>query len=141
MLRALDRGMEIKNFTESIVWQRALDLIVDVYAITSKYPRSETFGLAFQTNKSSVSIASNIAEGFKRQRRLIATYINHLEISLGSEGELFTQLVASKRLGFAKEADLKKPLAQLSEIGRMLNGLITSLEEKEQEQLEQRRKR
>jgi four helix bundle protein len=115
-----------------------MNLLVDVYGLTSKYPRDERFGLTFQTNKSSVSIPSNIAEGFRRQRRSISTYLNHLDISLGSEGELYTQLHAGLRLGFVKEKDLVKPLAQLQEIGRMINGLIISLEPKEQEQLAQR---
>lgn len=96
------------------------------------------FGLTFQTNKSSVSIPSNIAEGFRRQRRSISTYLNHLDIALGSEGELYTQLNAGLRLGFVKDKNLAKPLAQLQEIGRMLNALIISLEAKEQEQLAQR---
>ena len=135
---ALIGGMQINNFTELIVWQKAMDLLVDVYGITSKYPRSEIFGLTFQTNKSSVSIPSNIAEGFKRQRRSLSSYLNHLDIALGSEGELFTQLTAGGRLGFVKDKDLERLLAQLQEIGRMLNGLIISLEPKEQEQLARR---
>lgn len=132
--------MPINNFTDLIVWQKSMDLVVDVYHITSKYPRDERFGLTFQTNKSSISIPSNIAEGFRRQRRSLSTYINHLDISLGSEGELYTQLHAGLRLGFIKERDLLRPLAQLQEIGRLLNGLIMSLEPKELEQLSQRAK-
>ena len=130
--------MQIKNFTELIVWQKSMNLLVDIYGITSRYPRDERFGLTFQTNKSSVSIPSNIAEGFRRQRRSISTYLNHLDMSLGSEGELYTQLHAGLRLGFVKEKDLVKPLGQLQEIGRMLNALIISLEPKEAEQLAQR---
>lgn len=132
--------MPINNFTDLIVWQKSMDLVVDVYHITSKYPRDERFGLTFQTNKSSISIPSNIAEGFRRQRRSLSTDINHLDISLGSEGELYTQLHAGLRLGFIKERDLLRPLAQLQEIGRLLNGLIMSLEPKELEQLSQRAK-
>ena len=130
--------MQINNFTELIVWQKSMNLLVDVYGVTSKYPRSEVFGLTFQTNKSSISIPSNIAEGFRRQRRSLSTYLNHLDISLGSEGELYTQLHAGLRLGFVKEKDLVKPLAELQEIGKMLNALIISLEPREREQLAQR---
>jgi four helix bundle protein len=130
--------MQIDNFTDLIVWQKSMNLLVDVYGITSNYPRSEMFGLTFQTNKSSASIPSNIAEGFRRQRRSISTYLNHLDISLGSEGELFTQLTAGQRLGFVKEKDLVKAFSDLNEIGRMLNGLIISLEPKEKEQLAKR---
>ena len=111
--------MQIDNFTDLIVWQKAIDLLVDVYGITSKYPRSEQFGLTFQTNKSSISIPSNIAEGFRRQRRSISTYINHLDISLGSEGELYTQLHAGLRLGFIKEKDLLRPPLEPKELEQL----------------------
>jgi four helix bundle protein len=64
--------MKILNFTDLRVWQKSMELVVAVYAITAKYPRSEQFGLTFQTNKSGISIPSNIAEGFRRQRRSVA---------------------------------------------------------------------
>jgi four helix bundle protein len=98
---------------------------------SSRFPRSEQFGLTFQTNKSVISIPSNVAEGFRRQRRSLLAYLNHLDIALGSEGELFTQLECGRRLGFVSAKILEKPFDDLSEIGRMLNGLMTSLESKE----------
>ncbi len=118
--------MPITNFTQLQVWQRAMDLVVDVYRITASFPRTELFVLAAQTNRSVISIPSNIAEGFCRRSN--PAYINHLNIALGSEGELFTQLEIGRRLGFVTANGLARPLQELSEVGRMINGLIASLE-------------
>jgi 23S rRNA-intervening sequence protein len=95
--------MTINNFTDLLVWQRAMDLVVEIYRITGTFPRSEIFGLTAQTHKS---------------------------VARGSEGELFTQLEIGRRLGYVSAKDLTKPLADLSEVGRMLNGLIASIEAK-----------
>ncbi len=118
--------MAIATVTELKVWQRAMDLVVEVYALTDAYPPGERFGLTAQTRKTAVSIPSNIAEGFCR--RSLATYLNHLDIALGSEGELFTQLEIGRRLGFAPIVAVDRCLKQLSEVGRMLRGLSASLE-------------
>ena len=66
MGRAPKRGMEICSFTELVVWQRAMDLVVDVYRLTEKFPPNEQFVLTAQTHKSAIAIPSNIAEGFRR---------------------------------------------------------------------------
>ena len=116
----------IHNFTDLKVWQRSMDLVVDVYRLTDGYPKSERFALSHQTRKSVVSIPSNIAEGFCRGSEL--AYINHLNIALGSEGELFTQLECGRRLGFAKDPRLEKYFDDLSQVGKMMRGLVKSLE-------------
>ncbi len=122
------RPVEIKNFTELIVWQRAMDLVIDVYRVTAMYPRSERFVLTVQTERAAISIPSNIAEGFRRQRRSLGAYLYHLDVARGSEGELFTQLEVARRLGYVPQERLTKPLGELVEIGKMLNGLIGALE-------------
>ena len=113
-------------FRDLKVWQRSMDLVVDVYRLTGSYPKSEMFALSHQTRKSVVSIPSDIAEGFCRRSELV--YINHLNIALGSEGELFTELECGRRLGFTKDPRLEKYLDDLSQIGKMLRGLVKSLE-------------
>jgi four helix bundle protein len=95
-----------------------------------QFPKSELFVLTAQTHKSAISIPSNIAEGFRRQQRSLLAYLNHLDIALGSEGELFTQLEIGRRLGYVSGTTLQKPLADLEEVGKMLNGLIASLDSK-----------
>jgi four helix bundle protein len=130
MPRALIGGMNVKHFTDLLVWQRAMDLVVEIYRITGAFPRTELYVLTSQTHRSAISIPSNIAEGFCRRSN--PAYVNHLNIALGSEGELFTQLKVGERLGYVSAADLVKPLDDLSEIGRMINGLVHSLETKQQ---------
>ena len=122
--------MEIKNFTDLYVWRRSMDLVVDVYRLTEQFPKSELFVLTAQTHKSVISIPSNVAEGYRRQQRSPLTYLNHLDIALGSEGELFTQLEIGRRLGYVSATTLQKPLADLQDVGRMLNGLASSLQRK-----------
>ena len=119
--------MEINNFTDLYVWRRSMDLVVDIYRVTEQFPKSELFVLTSQTHKSVISIPSNIAEGFRRQQRSLGAYLNHLDIALGSEGELFTQLEIGRRLGYISASTLQKPLSDLADVGRMLNGLIASL--------------
>jgi four helix bundle protein len=121
-----ERMTPIHNFTNLKVWQRSMDLVVDVYRLTDGYPKTERFALTHQTRKSVVSIASNIAEGFCRGSA--PTYINHLHIALGSEGELFTQLECARRLGFVTDLKLERCFDDLSEVGKMLRGLVKSLQ-------------
>jgi four helix bundle protein len=88
--------MPLTHFSQLSAWQRAMDLVVEVYRLTDSYPSHERFGLTAQARRSAISIPSNIAEGFCR--RSLAAYINHLNIALGSEGELSTLLEISRRL-------------------------------------------
>lgn len=118
--------MPLKDFTDLIVWQRSLDLVVQVYKLTDAFPISERFVLTSQIRRSAISIPSNIAEGFRRQST--AAYLNFWSIALGSEGELYTQLELSRRLGFVADARLTNCVDELAQIGRMLRGLMNSLE-------------
>src|SRR5262249_48947373 len=77
----------ISSFRDLIAWQKAMDLADLVYDVTETFPKREWFGLA-QMRKSVVSIPSNIAEG---HRRRTPRYAYHLEVALGSHGELDTQ--------------------------------------------------
>ena len=118
--------LEIQDFRDLRVWQRSMDLVLDVYGITNRYPRHELFNLTTHTRKSSISIPSNVAEG--ANRHALPAYVNHVNIAMGSEGELFTQLEIGRRLGYVSLKELEKVFSDLAEIGRMLNGLATSLE-------------
>jgi four helix bundle protein len=116
----------IQDFRDLVVWQRSMDLVLDVYRITDAYPRYELFNLTTHSRKSAISIPSNVAEG--ANRRALPAYVNHVNIAMGSEAELFTQLEVGRRRGYISARDLEKPFGELAEIGRMLNGLSTSLE-------------
>jgi len=85
--------MKIKNYKELKIWQKGIEIAEKVYLITDDFPKSELYGLTSQMRKASVSISSNIAEGFVRQYS--KEYKQFLYISLGSCAELETQLILS----------------------------------------------
>ena len=108
------------------VWQRSMTLVEEIYRVSAAFPHYEQFGLTSQIRRASVSIPSNIAEGKRRKRQLV--YLNHLDIALGSQAEVEVQLEIAKRVGFLAPSDYDRVQSIVEEVGRMLNGLITSLQ-------------
>ena len=104
------------------VWQLAVELVEDVYAVTRRYPREELYTLTAQIRRSAVSIPSNIAEGAARNGR--KEFVQFLYIALGSCAELETQLVIAKRLGYPSSEAL---FVKLERVRRMLVALIRSV--------------
>lgn len=115
----------MNSYKELVVWQKAVNLVADIYRLTVKFPKEEQYGLVSQLRRSAVSVPSNVAEGWGRGNT--REYIRFLTIARGSLMELETQLIISEKLGFLSLESHKVLLAQIDEIGRMLNGLITSL--------------
>ena len=112
-------GGEVANsYRELIAWQRALDLSVEVYSLTSCFPREEIYGLASQMRRAAVSIPSNIAEGYGRNSR--SEYRHFLGIARGSVLELMTQLAIAKRLRLAKPEPLEKVEFLAEEVGKII---------------------
>jgi four helix bundle protein len=93
---------------------------------TGKHFTLERFGLTAQLRCASVSIPSNIGEGWRRKKR--RPYVSHLEIALGSQAAVDVQAELAKRLNFLTAADYDALLPRIDRIGRMLNGLISSLQ-------------
>ena len=118
-------GDSFRNLT---VWQRAIDLTLTIYKLTSSLPESERFGLTNQLRRASVSVASNIAEGYGRASR--GEYLQHLGIARGSISELETQLVIVKALGFGSEHELSTAEDLCNEVGRILRAMMKSLKSK-----------
>lgn len=115
----------MKTFRELIVWQKSMDFVTDAYNATSGFPDEEKFGLTNQLRRASVSIPSNIAEGFGRKSD--GDFARFLSIALGSNYEVQTQLEIAKNVGFLSPDKLNKLIAQLEEIERMINGLKCKL--------------
>jgi len=90
-------------------------------------PAHERFGLTAQIRRAGVSVPSNIGEGKRRKRQRV--FLHHLDIALGSQGEIEVQLEIAKRVGFLLEQDYRRLQAQAEEVGRMLNGLINSMQD------------
>jgi four helix bundle protein len=116
------------SFRDLVVWQRSIELTLAVYELTSKFPDSERFGLTNQLRRASVSVASNIAEGYGRATK--GEYVQFLGHARGSNSEVETQIVISKALGFGSTQTLQTSEELCSEVGRMLGALMKSQQPK-----------
>ena len=115
----------VVSFKELVVWQRAIELSLAVYKLTASFPPDERFGLTSQLRRASVSIASNIAEGYGRST--IGENLQFLGHARGSNCEVQTQLVIACALGFGSEAKRKAAESLCDEIGRMLVVMMKKL--------------
>lgn len=111
-----------QSFQDLLVWQKAHEFVLKVYKMTAQFPDSEKFGLTSQLRRAAISIAANIAEGFKKQGQL--DKIRFYNISQGSLEECKYYLILSDDLNYADTSELK---TVLEEVGRMLSGLISSI--------------
>lgn len=119
--------MRVKHYRDLIAWQLAMGLAKVVYEATQPFPKEEQYGLTAQMRRAAVSIPCNIAEG--QARRSTADFVRFLAIALGSLAELETQIILSQELGFVTPEVANGLLDRASEIGRVTNGLISSLGE------------
>ncbi len=115
----------LNSYKELIVWQKAIKLVVAIYALTEKFPKEEVYGIISQIRRCSVSIPSNIAEG--RNRGTKKDFVQFLRIAYGSGAELETQIEISKQLPKTKNLDYKEVDILLLEIMKMLNTMIKNL--------------
>jgi len=120
--------IRIRTFKDLLVWQKAMDLSVEVYRLTRHYPSHEMYGLTAETRKTSRSVPYNIAEGHKRGST--AEYIRFLGIAAGSASELETQLLLAGRLGYHQKNSPDAAFALHAEVERMLDALVRRLKAK-----------
>jgi len=120
---------EISSYKDLIIWQKGIDLAVNVYALAKDFPDSEKFALSSQVKRSASSVPANVAEGYGRQST--RSYSQFIKISRGSLFELETHLVLAERLDYITEESLYKTIRnQIIEEGKMLNAFIKRLDEK-----------
>ena len=117
--------MKVKNYQELIAWQKAMDLVEEIYKDSKSFPREELYGLTSQIRRAGVSIASNIAEG--QGRRTTPDFLRHLSIAYGSLREVETQILIAGRLGYVAATTVERVMRGTGEVGRLLNGLMSSL--------------
>lgn len=115
----------MNSYRDLIVWQKARLLVKVVYLLVKKLPRQEQFALSDQIRRATVSIVSNIAEGYQRQTT--KEYIQFLYMSYGSCAELETQLLLCQDLAYLAEQELQEAMELLVEVEKMLNSLIRKL--------------
>jgi four helix bundle protein len=113
-----------ESFRNLAVWQRAIEMSLAIYNLTSSFPDSERFGLTNQLRRAGVSVASNIAEGYGRSTK--GEYVQFLGHARGSNSEIETQLVIAKALGFGSKQTLRATEELCNEVGRMLGALMKS---------------
>lgn len=94
---------KINSYKDLIVWQKSIDLSLQIYKLTKKFPKEELYGLTSQIRRCAVSMPSNIAEGYARNRR--KEYVKFLQIAFASGAEVETQLLISRKLDYVSESE------------------------------------
>ncbi len=123
---------EIKSFRDLVAWRKSMDLCKFIYGISSVFPDAERFGLTAQMRRAVVSIPSNIAEGYGRNRT--QDYLRFLDIVRGSLCEVETQLMLAQELGWLRTdsnaGELRVPecLELIREVDRVLYALVKGVE-------------
>lgn len=117
--------MKVESYKDLLAYQKAYKLALVIYDITSKFPECERYSLVSQLRRASVSVPSNISEGFRRGSR--KEYNHFLKISLGSNAELETQLSLAKDLGYIDGDAFKEVYDLNEEVGRLLTSYIKKI--------------
>jgi len=118
--------MKVRSYHHLIAWQKAVELVVEIYRASRAFPKEELYGLISQIRRAAVSIPSNIAEG---QGRLstgeFRQFLGHARASLF---EVETQLEIALRLEYLNADKARELRTHCAELGRIINGLLSSLE-------------
>ncbi|UAM96650.1 four helix bundle protein [Polaribacter litorisediminis] len=117
----------MKTHKDLLVWQKSIDLVTEIYKLTSQFPSNEIYGLVSQLRRASVSIPSNIAEGAARSSD--KEFARFLYIARASAAEVETQLIISENLGYLM-SDKSKSKEQLLSISKMLTALINKINQR-----------
>ena len=117
------------------VWQQSIEMVTSIYLMTQSFPKEEMFGLVSQLRRASVSVPSNIAEGYARGTD--KEKLHFLRISSGSMSEVETQLMLSLNLGYIDLEKYNELSETVTSVWKQLNSLISSIKKKltPQEQL------
>ena len=111
-----------RNFKELIVWQKAHQLVLEIYRFTRNFPVNEPFGLTSQVRRAAISVPANIAEGFPK--RSTGDKTRFFNIARGSLEDVHYYLILAKDLGYG---DSEKLLGLYNEVGRLLNGYASAI--------------
>jgi four helix bundle protein len=115
----------VESYRDLKVWQRAIQMTLSIYRLTIAFPQEELFGLTTQLRRASVSVASNIAEGYGRGST--GEYKQFLGMARGSNLEVQTQIFIASELGYGNPALLTEAENLSNEVSKMLNALLAKL--------------
>jgi four helix bundle protein len=114
-----------ESYRDLIAWRKAMELVTAVYRETKNFPRDEIYSLTNQLRRAAVSVPSNIAEGQARFSR--KEFHHFLTQARGSLVEIETQTTIAENLGYLTATQTGPLLAQAAELGKILNGLMSSI--------------
>lgn len=118
----------IKSYKELLIWQKGIKIVVLVYKLTNGFPKEEIYALTSQLKRASVSVPSNIAEGFGRQSD--KSFNHFLNIARGSLNEIETQIIIAKELDFISDNNLFNEIMFLiEEESKMINAFSRNLKD------------
>ena len=118
--------ISISSYRELLIWQKGMDITEKVYQLTKSFPMEEQYGLTSQIKRSSISIPSNIAEGYGRNST--KSYLHFTKIALGSLFELETQLLLAYKLNFIKNEEHYTTIMYLiTEESKMISSFIKKI--------------
>lgn len=117
-----EKRQKIQNFTDLNAWKEGHQVVLLIYGLTNKFPKTELFGLTNQMRRCVVSITSNIAEGFSRQS--YKEKVQFYSISQGSVTELQNQILIAKDVGYILEDEFTNVQSRLLVMHKIINGLI-----------------
>jgi four helix bundle protein len=120
--------VQLKHYQQLIAWQKAIALVTEIYSATKSFPSDEIYGLTSQLRRAAVSVPSNIAEGQGRATR--GEFVQFLCHARGSLYEVETRIAIATSLRYIAVAGRDRLLDRTTELGRILNGLIASLQKK-----------
>ncbi|WP_428659366.1 four helix bundle protein [Runella sp.] len=112
-----------KGFRDLIVWQKAHQLVLEVYTLTEAFPKEEFFVLTSQIRRSTISIAANIVEGYRKRTK--PDEVKYMNIAQGSLDETFYYFILAQDLGYANTAELQE---KIEEIAKMLHAYSASIQ-------------
>jgi four helix bundle protein len=119
---------EIKSYKDLLIWKKGIEISKLVYSLVNTFPKEELYGLTSQIKRSTISIPSNIAEGFGRNST--KSYVNFLKIARGSLFELETQLIIAETQNLFQDIELYSSIMNLIlEEAKMINSYISKLEQ------------
>lgn len=120
--------MAVKSYQDLDVWQEAMALAEQAYALSRSFPADERFGMTAQIRRAAVSVSSCIAEGHARYSS--RDFARFLAMAAGSATEVETQFILASRLGFIEHGEIQPLIERTQRIGRMLRGLHNALASK-----------
>lgn len=117
--------MRQSSYKDLIAWQKGMELVAAIYDATDGFPSNEQFGLVSQLRRAAVSVPSNIAEG--KAHFSNRDFVRFLRLARGSLAEIETQILIAQQRNYIDTEITSKLTQKIDELGRVLSGLINSL--------------